>query len=67
MRMIETNPTYTEASGGVPAKDMMFALENDGATFDFSLDYENKTDNDMSIYAYNDGKTLRNIPRWAIS
>ena len=67
MRMLETNPTYTEARGGVPAKDMMFALENDGATFDFSLDYENKTDNDMSIYAYNDGKTLRNIPRWAIS
>ena len=46
---------------------MMFALENDGATFDFILIFENKGDNDMSIYAYNDGKKDREIPRWAIS
>ena len=69
MRMIETNPTYTEARGYVSAQDMMFALENDGATFDFTLDKVTNAggNNDMSTYTYNDGKMDREIPRWAIS
>ena len=66
MRMLETNPTYTEARGKVSAQDMMFALENDGATFDFTLNYP-QPNKDMSVYFYNDGKTDRQIPRWAIS
>ena len=66
MRMLETNPTYTEARGKVSAQDMMFALENDGATFDFTLNYA-QPNKDMSVYSYNDGKTDRGIPRWAIS
>ena len=66
MRMLETNPTYTEARGNVSAQDMMCALENDGATFDFTLNYP-QPNKDMSVYFYNDGKTDRGIPRWAIS
>lgn len=70
MRMIETNPTYIEARGNVSAKDMMFALENDGATFDFTLDKVTNAggNNDMSTYTYNTpSKADRKIPRWAIS
>ena len=67
--MLEMNPTYTEARGNVSAEDMMFAIENNGNTFDFDLTKENKTDNDKSIYSYKDGTQgfRRNIPRWAIS
>jgi len=67
MRMIETNPTYTEARGKVPAEHMMFALENDGKTFDFRLMETDKANPDMSYYDYSDGITNRIIPRWAIS
>ena len=67
MRMIETNPTYKEARGKVPAEHMMFALENDGKTFDFRLIEENKENPDMSYYDYSDGIKYRKIPRWAIS
>lgn len=68
MRMIETNPTYTEARGKVSPEDMMFALDNDGATFDFQLVVTSNVggNNDMSIYTYNT-PTKREIPRWAIS
>ncbi len=67
MRMIETNPTYTEARGKVPAEHMMFALENDGKTFDFRLIETDKANPDMSYYDYSDGIKYREIPRWAIS
>jgi hypothetical protein len=70
-RAIESNPIFIEGyknAQGVSAIDMLEAVENNGETFDFTLDNTTSGDSDFAVYSYvDDTGTKRMIPRWAIS
>jgi hypothetical protein len=70
-RAIESNPIFIDGyknATGVSAIDMLEAVENNGETFDFTLENTISGDPDFSVYSYvDDTGTKRMIPRWAIS
>ena len=73
-RAIESNPIFIEGyknANGVSAIDMLEAVENNGETFDFTLETNAiwpSTQQDNAVYSYfDDLGTKRMIPRWAIS
>ena len=55
MRMLETNPTYTEARGKVSAQDMMFAHKMMVLLLTSTMKISSTKQRYGSIY--NDGKT----------
>ena len=74
LKAIESNPIFIEGyknAKGVSAIDMLEAVENNGETFDFTLETNAiwpSTQQDNAVYSYfDDLGTKRMIPRWAIS
>lgn len=67
MKTLETNPLYVQSRGKISVEDMLYAIDNDGTTQDFSLSIENKSKPDDSIYSYQVNNVVKMIPRWAIS
>ena len=71
LKAIESNPIFIDGyknAQGVSAIDMLEAVENNGETFDFTLDNTTSGDPDFAVYYYfDDLGTKRMIPRWAIS
>lgn len=70
-KAIESNPIFIDGykkAKGVTAVDMLEAVENNGDTFDFTLENTNSPSTDFAVYSYvDDTGTKRMIPRWAIS
>ena len=72
LRNLESSPALQDGykkAKRVTAVDMIEAVENNGDTFDFTLEnHLPKTDTDFATYSYvDDTGTKRMIPRWAIS
>ena len=71
LRNLEKSPAllseYTSAKD-VTAADMLEAVENNGETFDFTLENTNSPSPDYAVYSYvDDANYKRMFPRWAIS